>query len=204
MSKRLLIVRHAERPQIADGEVGNDLSLTEAGVHATRYFASTLGQEVVSIQSSPILRCMQTAQLIADTHGYARENIKTSRLLGDPGFFIADADLAWQSWLNRGSEAVNAHLLSGSETWPGFRKFDDAVADMLNQIRVALSSYSQGLVIWVTHDTILATLASRLLIKPLLVEEWPDFLGSLDISIASDGELQLNYTATHDFSLDRP
>lgn len=32
MSKRLLIVRHAERPQIADGEVGNDLSLTEAGV----------------------------------------------------------------------------------------------------------------------------------------------------------------------------
>lgn len=200
MSKRLLIVRHAERPQIAHGEVGNDLCLTEAGVQAARCFACTLDQEIVSIQSSPILRCMQTAQLIADTHGYARENIKTSRLLGDPGFFIADSGLAWQSWLSQGSEAVNAHLLSGSETWPGFRKFDDAVADMLNQIRATLSSYSQGLVIWVTHDTILATLTSRLLTTPLSMAEWPDFLGALDVSLANDGELKLIYTASRHFS----
>lgn len=197
MSKRLLIVRHAERPLIADGEVGNDLGLTEAGVQATRDFAGTLDEEVVSIQSSPILRCMQTAQLIADAHGYARESIKTSRLLGDPGFFIADADLAWQSWLSRGSETVNAHLLSGSETWPGFINFDDAVEDMLNQIRAALSSYSHGLAIWVTHDTILATLASRLLTKPLSMEEWPDFLGTLEVSLDSGGELRLIYTASH-------
>jgi broad specificity phosphatase PhoE len=199
MSKRLLIVRHAERPLIADGEVGNDLGLTEAGVQATRDFAGTLDQEVVSIQSSPILRCMQTAQLIADAHGYARESIKTSRLLGDPGFFIEDADLAWQSWLSRGSEAVNAHLLSGSETWPGFREFDEVVAYMLNQIRTALSARSQGLIIWVTHDTILAALTSRLLSKPLSMAEWPDFLGALEVSLASDGELQLTYTSTRDF-----
>lgn len=199
MSKRLLIVRHAERPLIANGEVGNDLGLTEAGVQATRDFAGTLDQEVVSIQSSPILRCMQTAQLIADAHGYARESIKTSRLLGDPGFFIEDADLAWQSWLSRGSEAVNAHLLSGSETWPGFREFDEVVAYMLNQIRTALSARSQGLIIWVTHDTILAALTSRLLSKPLSMAEWPDFLGTLEVSLASDGELQLTYTSTRDF-----
>lgn len=200
MSKRLLIVRHAERPQIADGEVGNDLCLTEAGVQATKCFASMLDQEIVSIQSSPILRCMQTAQLIADTHGYAREHIKANRLLGDPGFFIANADLAWQSWLGRGSEAVNAHLLSGSETWPGFRKFDDAVADIIDQIRTALSSYRHGLVIWVTHDTILATLASRLLTTPLSMAEWPDFLGALDVSLANDGELKLIYTASRHLS----
>lgn len=196
MSKRLLIVRHAERPLIAEGEVGDGLSLTEAGVQATRYFAGELDQEIVSIQSSPILRCMQTAQLIADTHGYSREDIKTSRLLGDPGFFIADADLAWQSWLSRGNEAVNVHLLSGSETWPGFRELDEAVADMLNHMRAALSAFSQGLAVWVTHDTILATLASRLLPTPLTLVEWPDFLGALDVSFASGGELQLTYTAT--------
>jgi broad specificity phosphatase PhoE len=196
MSRRLLIVRHAERPLIAAGEVGDGLSLTEAGVQATKHFASSLDQEIVSIQSSPILRCMQTAQLIADTHGYVRADIKTCRLLGDPGFFIADADLAWQSWLSKGSEAVNAHLLSGSETWPGFREFDKAVANMLNHMRAALSAYSQGLAVWVTHDTILAALASRLLPKPLTLAEWPDFLGSLDVSLASSGELQLTYTAT--------
>jgi broad specificity phosphatase PhoE len=200
MSKRLLIVRHAERPLIADGEVGNDLCLTEAGVQATRYFASTLDQTIVSIQSSPILRCMQTAQLIADTHGYARENIKTSRLLGDPGFFIADADLAWQSWLSLGSEAVNAHLLSGSETWPGFRDLDVAVADMLNHMRAALSACSQGLAVWVTHDTILATLTSRLLSTPLSMAEWPDYLGTLDVSLAQGGELQLSYKASRHLS----
>lgn len=195
MSRRLLIMRHAERPPIAVGEIGHDLSLTEAGVQATQYFASTLKQKPISICSSPILRCMQTAQLIADVQGYAHDHIETSPLLGDPGFFIADAELAWQSWLNKGSEAVNTHLLSGSDTWPGFHPFDAAVADMLEHIHASLSARSTGLTLWVTHDTILATLASRLLPKPLTLAEWPNFLGALEISFDVNGELRMGYTA---------
>lgn len=195
MANRLLVIRHAERPLIAEGEVGNGLSLTEAGVQATRRFASALDQEIVSINSSPILRCVQTAQLIADVHNYSHEDIEVSRLLGDPGFFIEDADLAWQSWLSKGSEAVNTHLLSGTETWPGFRAFDAAVANMYDHMRAALSAPCPGLIVWVTHDTILSTLASRLLPRPLTLADWPDFLGALDVFIGRDGELQLSYVA---------
>lgn len=52
----------------------------------------------------------------------------------------------------------------------------------------------------VTHDTILATLASRLLTTPLSMAEWPDFLGNLDISLARGGELQLIYTSSRHLS----
>lgn len=193
MTRRLLIVRHAERPSIANGEVGDGLTLTENGVQATKHFARGLNEEIVSIHSSPILRCVQTAQLIADEHDYAHANIQPSRLLGDPGFFIEDADLAWQSWLDKGSELVNTHLLAGTETWPGFRDFDQAIVEMLGHMRAELSSCRSGLTVWVTHDTILATLASRLLPEPLTLADWPDFLGSLQVSCDVHDELLLTY-----------
>lgn len=194
MSQRLLIVRHAERPPLPQGEVGNDLSLTENGIHATKRFAKALNGEVKAIYSSPILRCIQTAQLIADEHCIAHSDIQTSCLLGDPGFFIADAELAWQNWLDKGSEAVNAHLLAGIETWPGFHAFDQAIASMRKHLDTTLALQPSGLVLWITHDTILATLASRLLPAPLTMDDWPDFLGYLEVSCDSQNKLVLNYT----------
>lgn len=194
MTKRLLIVRHAERPIIPPDQVGNELSLTEDGVRATKQFASALEGNVVSIHCSPILRCVQTARLIADEHGYSHSEIQHSHLLGDPGFFIDDGDLAWKNWLNRGSNAVNAHLLSGTETWPGFHPFQQAVDNMLAHIRNALFDCRSGLIVWVTHDTILATLASRILEKSLTMDDWPNYLGHLDISVNEGGKLISAYS----------
>lgn len=197
MSSQLLVIRHAERPMIAKGDVGNDISITENGIRATIKFARSLSARIQSIHSSPVLRCMQTARLIADVHGYTASGIHASRLLGDPGFFISDAELAWKSWLNRGCEAVNNHLLTGTETWPGFHAFDLAMANIVVHIHTLLSSNS-GLIIWVTHDTILATLASRLLPSPLTLADWPDFLGALEVTLDRAGGLLLRYSATAD------
>lgn len=180
---------------IAEGDVGNAISITENGVRATREFARFLPTKIQSIHSSPILRCMQTAQLIAEVHDYSTSDIQSSRMLGDPGFFILDGELAWQNWLDKGSEAVNVHLLTGTETWPGFHAFDIAIVNMLGHIRAALSSCNSGFVVWVTHDTILATLASRLLPKPLTLSDWPDFLGALEVSLDRAGGLLLSYSA---------
>lgn len=193
MSKRLLIIRHAERPLLNEGEIGNELKLTENGINTTKQFAKSLNDKIIDIHCSPVIRCIQTAQIIANEHTLSNLDIKISKLLGDPGFFIKDADLAWQTWLNKGSESINSHLLKGTETWPGFYPFAEAMTKMRNYIHEILLSFDEGLVILVTHDTILATLTSRFLPSPLELKDWPDFLGYLEIRQGEKSELLFNY-----------
>ena len=193
--KTLLIIRHAERPTIQDGTVGNELSLTSNGVHETKRLAKSLPREILSIESSPILRCIQTAELIAEHHELPLTSIGRSNLLGDPGFIIEDAELAWTNWVEKGAEAVNEHLLSGNSVWPGFKDLDEAVAQMRQSIEEMLTASDDGIHIWVTHDTIVATLASRLQKTPLTLKEWPDYLGGLTIQLREESGLEVSYSS---------
>ena len=193
--KTLLIIRHAERPTIQDGTVGNELSLTSNGVHETKRLAKSLPREILSIESSPILRCIQTAELIAEHHELPLTSIGRSNLLGDPGFIIEDAELAWTNWVEKGAEAVNEHLLSGNPVWPGFRDLDEAVAQMRRSIEAMLTESDDGVHVWVTHDTIVATLASRLQKTPLTLKEWPDYLGGLTIQLREESGLEVSYSS---------
>jgi len=194
MASKLIILRHAERESIPDGEIGHEVSITKAGVDSTKLFSAGLKEPVISIESSPIHRCIQTARLIADMHGIESFEITTSTLLGDPGFFISDADLAWKSWQKLGSETVNRHLLIGTEQWPGFRPFEEAMAIMTDRIYSTLLDDRHGIAVWVTHDTILAAFASRVLDAPLTLDMWPDFLGSLTVTTGKIDKLNCYYS----------
>ncbi|WP_342630470.1 histidine phosphatase family protein [Marinobacter alkaliphilus] len=194
--KTLLIIRHAERPTIEDGTVGNELSLTSNGIHETKRLAKSLPREILSIESSPIQRCIQTAELIAEHHELPLTSIGRSNLLGDPGFIIDDAELAWTNWVERGPEAVNEHLLKGISTWPGFRDLDEAVDQMRRSIEATLAESDDGIHVWVTHDTIVATLASRLQKTPLTLKEWPDYLGGLRIQLREEDGLEISYSSS--------
>lgn len=200
--KTLLIIRHAERPGIQDGTVGNELSLTSNGIHETKRLAKSFPREILSIESSPILRCIQTAELIAEHHELPFTSIGRSNLLGDPGFIIDDAELAWTNWVEKGAEAVNEHLLSGTSVWPGFRDLDEAVAQMRQSIEEMLTASDDGVHVWVTHDTIVATLASRLQKTPLTLKEWPDYLGGLTIQLKEESGLEISYSSSGQAQLD--
>lgn len=199
--KTLLIIRHAERPAIQDGTVGNELALTSNGVHETIRLAKSLPRKILSIESSPILRCIQTAELIAEHHELPLTSIGRSNLLGDPGFIIEDAELAWTNWVEKGAEAVNEHLLTGNSVWPGFRDLDEAVAQMRRSIEAMLTESDDGVHVWVTHDTIVATLASRLQKMPLTLKGWPDYLGGLMIQLRKESGLEISYSSS---GLDQP
>lgn len=192
--KTLLIIRHAERPTIQDGTVGNELSLTSNGIHETKRLAKSLPRKIISIESSPILRCIQTAELLAEHHELPQTSIGRSNLLGDPGFIIDDAKLAWTNWVEKGAGAVNEHLLSGTSVWPGFRDLDEAVAQMRQYIEEVLIESDDGVHVWVTHDTIVATLASRLQKTQLTLKEWPDYLGGLTIQLREESGLEVSYS----------
>lgn len=191
--RQLILIRHAERPEIAPDEVGNDVVLTDQGKQDTAHFATTLGENVVSVMTSPIERCIETAEIIAKEKCYPVGRIEQSKLLGNPGFIIDDGKLAWQQWQTKGHEAVNQHLLSAASALPGFASFDRAIESFLNQVTKVLSDSPNGLHVWVTHDVMLATLASRTLPDKLSLADWPDFLGHLTVTLEDSGELSFNY-----------
>lgn len=191
--RKLILIRHAERPEIAPNEVGNDVVLTEQGKQDTVQYAHSIDSQVVSMMTSPIERCIETAEIIAKEKSFPAKHIERSRLLGNPGFVIEDGKLAWQQWQNLGHDVVNQHLLSATNALPGFADFDLAVDAFLRSISDALSEGPEGLHIWVTHDVMLATLASRTLPAHLKLTDWPHFLGHLIVMLEDSGELSFNY-----------
>ncbi len=192
MTAHLILLRHAERPDIPDNEIGNEVGLTKQGIRQTKQFAKSLGQPIISISSSPILRCVQTAEIISNQCNY-NMTIKKSILLGNPGFFLKDPELAWTHWQTKGHDAVNQYLLSGKDQWQGFHPFDNAINRMKTEITKQLETTSSGLHVWVSHDTILATFASRVLPQSLTLNNWPNFLGYLDIYLDEKNDLKYNY-----------
>ena len=191
--KRVLIVRHAARPDISPNTVGNDVMLTDEGIEQSKLFASLLSGQVLSIRTSPIGRCVQTAELIAQATHFKLDDIEQCRLLGDPGFIIKDGDLAWQHWLKKGHKAVNLHLLSGTESWDGFYDLNNSAARIFSDIKALLNNSADGVHIWVTHDTILATLAARIGDKRLTLQDWPNFLGYLEIKLSGE-QIYVSYS----------
>lgn len=191
--KKLILVRHAERPEIRGNEAGLDVLLTEQGKQDTQLFARRLQGNIVSIKTSSIGRCVQTAEIIAAETGYSLDEIKHCKLLGNPGFIIASGSLAWKQWQEKGHSAVNEHLLSATQSLPGFVDFTEALNTFTQAIIDAFQTSSNGTHIWVTHDTMLATLASRTSKVPLSLSEWPNFLGHVIITLDEQDELAFEY-----------
>lgn len=191
--RKLILLRHAERPEIAPTEVGNNVVLTEQGKRDTLEYAKAMSGEVVSMMTSPIERCIETAEIIAKEKGFPSENIERSHLLGNPGFVIEDGKLAWQQWQTKGHDVVNQHLLSANVALPGFVDFELAVNTFLEKIATALADAPEGLHVWVTHDVMLATLASRSLPCHLSLTDWPHFLGHLIVTLEESGQLSFEY-----------
>ena len=197
MNKRLILVRHAERPDIPAGEVGNEVLLNAKGLQASFAFGQSLNQNIISIRTSPISRCVQTATEIAKAVGYDRSNIKTCTDLGSPGYFISDGSLAWRHWQEKGSQRVNQFLLDGSESWDGFNDLKKSAAKFKNKVEQTLKISQNGTHLWVTHDTILAAFAARVLDEPITIDQWPEYLEYLTVGITSDGKMRFQYHSNY-------
>lgn len=57
-----------------------------------------------------------------------------------------------------------------------------------------LMQTDDGIHLWVTHDTIVATLASRLQKTPLELSDWPDFLGGIKVGLEPEGSFDISYS----------
>src|SRR5574337_1233787 len=105
-SKLALLLRHGDREQIPKGEFGNEILLNEKGKQRSLAFGEALkDSEVSRIFTSPIPRCIQTAELIAKGFGRELEIIQT-KSLGDPGLHTADEKLAGEFYLTHGFHEI--------------------------------------------------------------------------------------------------
>jgi broad specificity phosphatase PhoE len=185
-----ILLRHAERPEIPEGSPGMEIGLTEAGTAAARRIGAALGERIRTITTSPVARCRTTAMLMCE--GADRQlEISDQPLLGAPGAFVADGDVAWENWRRMGNEGVIAHLMGSSEALPGMHPPELAARRLLGLLAAALDREA-GLHLFVTHDAVLAPLVARTLGHPLEREQWPGFLDAMMLW-REDGELVARY-----------
>ena len=120
-----LLLRHAARAPLPPDDVGYTLPITEAGAELGRELGRLLGRRLRSLRSSPLVRCLQTAEVLRFGAG-ADLPIVADRLLGDPGVYVIDEQLAWTQWQTLGHEGVMQHLVSSSHALPGMARPDEA------------------------------------------------------------------------------
>ena len=184
-SAAALVLRHAERENIPSGTFGNDVPLTVKGRQAAHRLGVGLSARPTGIiKTSPLLRCVQTAESIVAGSGWTADVIP-DMLLGDPGPFVIDAALAGSLILDIGIVGVATQQLSSAEPPDGMRSTSEGVRLILNSVADALCAQG-GTSVFVTHDVVLAVLVGTLYGMPVDGFRWPDYLDALVLWADSD------------------
>ena len=173
-----LVFRHAHREDIPPGSFGEDVRLTRQGVEEAERLGELISQRRPGrVASSPVQRCIATAQAISRGAGWSA-GVATDWRLGRHGPFVFDPEVCGRLFMDIGiSELVRRQLLD-IQAPPGMR-------DTAEGVRILLDFTSQGLGdggrvnVYVTHDAILAALVGWLFRFPVYEEGWPDFLDGM-------------------------
>jgi broad specificity phosphatase PhoE len=170
----VVLLRHSVRAHLPPGDVGYAVPITNTGERLALELGIRLKGRLCTLHSSPLPRCIQTAEALA-TGAQADIPIVTNRLLGDPGVFVLDAQLAWSNWERLGHEGVVHHLVTEPEPLPGMARTEDA-AHFLVQTMLATAGNRPGVHVFVTHDVLVIATAAKLLCKSLDRNDWPWYL----------------------------
>ena len=184
-----LVIRHAEREDIPTGTFGHEVNLTAAGASAAEQMGAALSEyRALTVVSSPVPRCVQTAQAMLRGAGSTAE-VVTDRRLGDPGAFVVDAKAAGPLFLDLPIPEIARRQFQDEMPPPGMRSTKEEVEILLELLASPLGEKGR-LHVYVTHDVIMAILVARILRLPLEEIGWPGYLDGL-LLWRSGGELHL-------------
>ena len=180
-----LVLRHAEREEITSGTFGNEVSLTRRGRNSARRLGMGLSPRTVGmVKSSPLPRCMQTADAIIAAAGWNASAVP-EQLLGDPGPFVVEPELAGRLFLDIGIEAIVRQQLADDQPPSGMRSTSSGAKLLLRELAAAWNGPASASV-FVTHDAVLAVLAGYLYGLPVDGFRWPGYLDALVVWPDSD------------------
>jgi broad specificity phosphatase PhoE len=193
-----ILIRHADRDALSRDDVGYALPITETGKQRAHGFGKKLGSRLVSLHTSPFVRCIQTAEAMK-AGAMVDAPLVLDKMLGDPGVYVLDGQVAWPTWQKMGSEEVVEHLVTSDIPLPGMSE-PNAAAERLIRHMKSIATATLGVHVFVTHDAIIATTAAKILntssryLWPCFLEGaifWFDDLISMDYR---DLQLQLDWT----------
>ena len=185
-----LVIRHAEREEIPAGTFGHDVNLTAEGTQAAEHLgAALLEYRGLTVVSSPVPRCVQTAQAMLRSAGSSAE-VQTDRRLGDPGAFIVDAETAGPLFLELPIPEIARRQIQDAVPLPGMRPTPEGVEILLELVTSPLNKEGR-LHIFVTHDIILSVLVASILQSSVEETGWPGYLEGM-LLWRSDERLRLS------------
>jgi broad specificity phosphatase PhoE len=175
-SKVALLLRHADREPIPQGEFGNEIPINEKGKYNAIAFGEQLkGFQVNQIFTSPIYRCIQTAEYIRQGFDSHLE-ITVTKSLGAPGLHIEDEQLAGEFYLRHSFEEFYRRFVC-HEHIPGVvspKAYHIGMEKFLKE-----HTTENGLTIFVTHDSLIAFYDFCLTGKVYTKENWVKYLTGL-------------------------
>ena len=186
-----LVIRHAEREDIPAGTFGHEVNLTADGNRAAKQLGAALSEKgTLSVLSSPVPRCVQTAQAILRGARSSAE-VATDRSLGDPGAFVVDAEAAGPLFLELPVPEIARRQLQDQTPLPGMCPTSEGVAILFDLVTGNLGRTGQFNV-FVTHDVILAVLVGVIFRLTIQETGWPGFLEGLLVWRSGD-EVHLSW-----------
>lgn len=168
-----LIIRHSIREAIPDGQAGNNVPLTAEGRELARILGASIADRISTVTSSPIGRCKETAEHLL-RGAQCRMEVPTTKMLGDPGIFIADGQAAWTNFETLGVSGVMMHISRSQEALPGMNAPRAAAYDLLESMMEKCRE--PGLHVFITHDVILAGVIGQLMNAIETEVDLPGFL----------------------------
>lgn len=181
----VVLLRHSIRDELSPGDVGYAMPITDIGRRLAIELGGLLHGRLRTLHASPLVRCIQTAEALAEGAGI-KIAVVPNRLLGDPGAFVLEGRRAWANWEQFGHEGVIHRLVTEAAALPGMARPDEA-ARFLVQSMLAAAAGESGVHVFVTHDSLLIATAARLLGKPLGLGDWPLYLEGAFFWMTEDG-----------------
>ena len=143
---RVVLLRHADREEIAGGGSGKHTPLTTVGEQRASALLVELGAAPDWALSSPLFRCTRTAELLGTRP-------ETSSRLGAPGPFVVDRQRGAQVFERHGTPAVVRGQIAG-ETWGCMRALESGVRELLDELFANLHTRG-GTGVAISHDAII-------------------------------------------------
>ncbi len=171
-----LLLRHADRDDIPKGSFGNEILLNHKGKQNAHSFGEKLAKKKLNkIFTSPVGRCVQTAEFIAKGYGSSIEIIETSAL-GAPGLHILDEKIAGEFYLQYGFDEMYKRFMKGEEI-PGMPNIDELNYRITNFINE--NSTDNGTTLFITHDMFIAFYHFSINKKVYTKDNWINYMTGL-------------------------
>ncbi len=149
-----LVIRHAEKNVIKDGNEGMEIRLTEYGRKMAKYIAKEyLKGTSIEFYVSPIYRCIETAERMIESLNTSIEITKT-KILGHPGPYVIKSQECGKIFRKYGTKNVVKRFIKG-ENFNCMVSVKEGSKKMMNYILDRMKNSDKVIQVYITHDAIL-------------------------------------------------